>query len=223
MLLHLKQRALIINSFLGISWNVKLMLLIASLILDDRFVCQAVFVMISTCEWAICKFLSISKCHNFKITGLGSSLRLFSGYIIWASSWGNRIFAYAKTKTQISFAVTAKLISAFAFTTRIVQSLNFLFPKFQASSHLLWLYSPVCVGSGWKPWRPVFSERGSNYSQDIVWRLYVSVFRGSYLSGHLKRNFLKCQSHIHDFGPGRATVHPDLSNRGASAWFVVAP
>ena len=24
-------------------------------------------------------------------------------------------------------------------------------------------------------------------------------------------------SHIHDFGHGRATVHPDLSNRGASA------
>ena len=27
----------------------------------------------------------------------------------------------------------------------------------------------------------------------------------------------KPQSHIHGFGPGRATVHPDLSNRGASA------
>ena len=33
------------------------------------------------------------------------------------------VFAYAKTKTQISFAVTAKLISAFVFATRIVQSL----------------------------------------------------------------------------------------------------
>ena len=30
-------------------------------------------------------------------------------------------------------------------------------------------------------------------------------------------NTLKSQSHIHGFGPGRATVHPDLSNRGASA------
>ena len=29
--------------------------------------------------------------------------------------------------------------------------------------------------------------------------------------------FLKPQLHIHGFGPGRATVHPDLSNRGASA------
>ena len=46
-------------------------------------------------------------------------------------------FLYAKTKTQISFAVTAKLISVFVFATRIVQSLFFLNPKFQASSHLL--------------------------------------------------------------------------------------
>ena len=35
-------------------------------------------------------------------------------------------FAYAKTKTQISFAVTAKLISAFVFATHIVQSPYFL-------------------------------------------------------------------------------------------------
>ena len=34
---------------------------------------------------------------------------------IWAASWENQRSAYAKTKTQISFAVTAKLISAFVF------------------------------------------------------------------------------------------------------------
>ena len=73
----------------------------------------------------------------------------------------NWLFAYAKTKTEISFAVTAKLISAFVFATWIVQSLYFLNPKFQASSHLLRLYSPVCVGPGRKPQRPVFSQRGS--------------------------------------------------------------
>ena len=73
----------------------------------------------------------------------------------------NRLFAYAKKKTQISFAVTAKLISAFVFATRIVQSLFYLNTKFQASSHLLWLYSLVCVRPGQKPRRPVFSERGS--------------------------------------------------------------
>ena len=80
---------------------------------------------------------------------------------IWAASWENRIFANAKTKTQISFAITVKLISAFVFATQIVQSLYFLNPKFQASSYLLWLYSPVCVGPGRKLRRPVFSERGS--------------------------------------------------------------
>ena len=41
--------------------------------------------------------------------------------------------------TQISSALNAQLFSAFVFTTWIVQSLNFLNPKFQASSHLLWL------------------------------------------------------------------------------------
>ena len=39
--------------------------------------------------------------------------------------------------------------------------LHFLNPKFQGPSHLLWLYSPVCVGPGRKPRRPVFSQRGS--------------------------------------------------------------
>ena len=71
--------------------------------------------------------------------------------------------AYAKTKAQISFAVTAKLISAFVFATWIVHGpfLFFLNPKFQASSHPLWLHRPICVGAGRKPRRPVFSCRGS--------------------------------------------------------------
>ena len=72
-------------------------------------------------------------------------------------------FAYAKTKPQISCAVTVQLISAFVFAIRIVQFLYYLNPKFQASGHLLWLYSPVCVGPGWKPRRTVFSQRGSIY------------------------------------------------------------
>ena len=45
-------------------------------------------------------------------------------------------FAYAKTKTQISFAATAKLISAFVLATRIVQYLYFINSKFQVSSHI---------------------------------------------------------------------------------------
>ena len=65
-----------------------------------------------------------------------------------------------KTKAQISFVVTAKLISAFVFATWTVQSLYFLNPKFQGFSHLLRLYSPVYVGPGRKPRRPVFSQHG---------------------------------------------------------------
>ena len=54
--------------------------------------------------------------------------------------------AYAKTKAQISFAVTAKLISAYLFATWIAQFLYFLNPKFPTSCHLQCLYSSVCVG-----------------------------------------------------------------------------
>ena len=56
-----------------------------------------------------------------------------------------------KTKAQISFAVTAKLISVFVFATRIVQFLFYLNQKFQASSSFLCLYRPVCVGPVRKP------------------------------------------------------------------------
>ena len=65
-------------------------------------------------------------------------------------------FAYAKTKMQISFAVTAKLISAFVFATRIVQYLSFLNTKLQASSNFLRLCSLICVGPDLKLRRPVF-------------------------------------------------------------------
>ena len=49
----------------------------------------------------------------------------------------NKQFAYAKTKPQISFAVTVKLISAIVFATQIVQFVFFLNPKFQEASLLL--------------------------------------------------------------------------------------
>ena len=54
---------------------------------------------------------------------------------------GNQQFAYAKTKTQISCALT-QLCSK---CTRIVQSLFFVNPKVQVSGLLLWLYRLVCV------------------------------------------------------------------------------
>ena len=54
-----------------------------------------------------------------------------------AASWEKQIFSYSKIKAQISFTVTAKLISNFVFATQIVQFLFFLNPKFQASNFLL--------------------------------------------------------------------------------------
>ena len=73
----------------------------------------------------------------------------------------NPAFAYVKTKAQISCAEIVQLISAFVFAIRIAQSLYFLNTKLQASSHLEWVYSLVCVGPGRKPRRPVLSQRGS--------------------------------------------------------------
>ena len=75
----------------------------------------------------------------------------------WAATWENQQSAYAKTKAQISFTVTAKLISAFVFATRIEQFLYFLNPKFLASSLFLWLYRLVCVRPDRKPKLLVFS------------------------------------------------------------------
>ena len=60
-------------------------------------------------------------------------------------------FCICENKDADQLPGNVKLISAFVFTTWIVQSLYYLNPKFQASSHLLWLYRPVCVGPGRKP------------------------------------------------------------------------
>ena len=45
-----------------------------------------------------------------------------------------------------------------------MQSLSFLNPKFQASSHLLWLYRLVCVIPGQKPRISVFLCRSSIFA-----------------------------------------------------------
>ena len=60
-----------------------------------------------------------------------------------------------ETKTQISFAVTAKLISAFVFASRIVQFLLYLYPKSQDSNFLLRLYRSVCVARDRNSRKPV--------------------------------------------------------------------
>ena len=53
------------------------------------------------------------------------------------------LFAYAKTKVQISYQVTAHLIMqrlCFRYIDSTI-SLHILNLKFQASGHLLWLYT----------------------------------------------------------------------------------
>ena len=75
----------------------------------------------------------------------------------------------------ISFTVTAKLISTFVFVKWIVQSIDNINPKLQVTSHLLWLYSLVCVGPGQKPQRPVFSQRGSFDDSSGIMFAYFSM------------------------------------------------
>ena len=93
---------------------------------------------------------------------------------------------------QISFAVTAKLISAFVFATRILQSLFFLNPKCQATSHLLGLYSLVCVGPGRKPRRPVSSQRGS-INDDVF--VGAAAFRGMRARYYLLKGTMQTRHH----------------------------
>ena len=77
-------------------------------------------------------------------------------------------FPYAKTKTQISFPVTAKLISAFVFA---VQSLYYLNPKFQASSHLQWLYSQIV-------WDLVGNPKTGFLTTRLKYQKYVTCING---------------------------------------------
>ena len=80
-------------------------------------------------------------------------LLLSTGYIL-SFEWPHektQHFACAKIKTQISFVVTVKLISAFVFATWIAPFFFFLNPNFQASSLLQRLCMLVCVGPVQKP------------------------------------------------------------------------
>ena len=73
------------------------------------------------------------------------------------------VTSYAKTKAQISCAVTVYCTADQRLFFRYIDSTIPLLPipKFQASSHLVQSYSLVCVGHGRKPRRPVFSQRCS--------------------------------------------------------------
>ena len=78
-------------------------------------------------------------------------------------------FAYAKTKVQISCAVTAQLISTFVFASWIEQSIYFLNPKFQASSCAAQFVS-VLVGN---PEDKIFPQQGSYVHQQKIQINYI--------------------------------------------------
>ena len=80
----------------------------------------------------------------------------------------------------------------------IVKSLFFLNPKFQASRHLLWLYIPVRVGPGRKPWRQIFSWRGSNIS--------ICMYHSHY---HFAKQLSKQGFTVEMWGPTATDKHKD--------------
>ena len=104
--------------------------------------------------------------------------------------WENQQSALAKTKAQISFAVTAKLISAFVFATRIVQFLFYLNPKFQDASSHLCLYSSVYVEPVRKPhcW---FSHEAA--------RIFLVIIHGDCVHRQTLSRY-ECKQYIQMFG-----------------------
>ena len=87
-------------------------------------------------------------CHQFKILDLIP----ISVVLYLSHHMGKPTICIGENKGADQLrGVTAKLINAFVFATRIVQFLFYLNPKFQASSSFLCLYRSVCVGSVRKP------------------------------------------------------------------------
>ena len=133
---------------------------------------------------------------------------------------GNQRFALIlrKQKTQISCAVTAKLISAFVFATRIVLFLFFLhvYPKFQASRFRLSMYGLVCVGPGRQPKLFVFSCTGSNTKVTVIFNMAnpTSMYRKTYNNMTLcfccyvllLLGYLPCTTNQALWGPSRRKV-----------------
>ena len=103
----------------------------------------------------------------------------------------------------------------FRYMDSTIPLLSTVNPKFQASSHLMWVYSLVCVGPGRKPWRPVFSERGSNTfnmksrtDHECVWWLLKDNFcqfnfsiKTNVVGAHWNCNRHRSRLWVHDKNP----------------------
>ena len=96
-----------------------------------------------------------------------------------------------------------QLRNAFVFAIWILPSLYYHNPKFLASSHIMCLYSPVCVGTGRKPRSPVFLQRDSVYTTIApVYRqlsLGQSFFFLFFVLPTLPTNFFEIRNKIKDF------------------------
>ena len=92
-------------------------------------------------------FLSKVGCKEVYMSRTCFNDEIRTAYTVTSVSKLTALFEPRHEKT----GVTAKLISAFVFATRIVLSLFFLNPKFQASSSFLCLYRSLCVGPVRKP------------------------------------------------------------------------
>ena len=64
--------------------------------------------------------------------------------------WNLRFALGKQNMVLISSAITVQMISEFVFVRKKVKFLYCLDPKFQVCCDLLWLRTPVCVGSGWQ-------------------------------------------------------------------------
>ena len=102
----------------------------------------------------------------------------------------------------------------------IEQSLCFLNTKYQASSNLVWSYSPVCVGPGRKPRRRVFSQRGPycSHSYLITSTRQANCSRLLNLVSYIQLYFLRCKRPIYtsfmsDMIQGRGTSLPYCQSR----------
>ena len=92
----------------------------------------------------------------FELTGCMRVTKILS-----ISGVRNSDFCICENKGADQLCGNCTADQVLCFATWIVQSLNFLNPKFQVYSHLLWLYSLVCVGPGWKSRRQLFSQHSS--------------------------------------------------------------
>ena len=85
---------------------------------------------------------------------------------------------HMQKQTQISFAVTVKLISAYVFATRIVQFVYFMKSKFPVSNDLLCMYSSVCDEPVRKPhcW---FSHEAAHADLDLFCLPFITYLKSS--------------------------------------------